>query len=289
VTAATPPSPERSPMAHTIVTIAGSLRKEVLAVDPEQPIAAVRPMMSWVEASTSSQRYNTMLLGLFAVLAVVLAATGIYGVMSYTVAQRTHEIGVRMALGARRFDVLKIVLRQGMLLALGGVVLGLLGAYALTRVMAAFLFLQKMSTESHVALITENLKDDEEFQARDMTGIEIPKGVEVFELYGSLFFGAVRQFKESIRIVAAKPRVLILRMRQVLSIDASGIRVLEELAEEAKAGGYVIVFSEVSRSVYRVMRQTGFVEKVGRKNFAGDIFTALVIAKQHLDSPAAKQ
>jgi putative ABC transport system permease protein len=122
------------------MSIAGAVRKEVLAVDPEQPIAAVRPMTALLETSASSQRYNTMLLGLFAVLAVVLAATGIYGVMSYTVAQRTHEIGVRMALGARRFDVLKIVLRQGMLLALGGVVLGLLGAYALTRVMAAFLF-----------------------------------------------------------------------------------------------------------------------------------------------------
>jgi putative ABC transport system permease protein len=122
------------------MSIAGSVRKEVLAVDPEQPIAAVRPMTALVETSVSSQRYNTMLLGLFAVLAVVLAATGIYGVMSYTVAQRTHEIGVRMALGARRFDVLKIVLRQGMTLAIIGVVLGLLGAYALTRVMAAFLF-----------------------------------------------------------------------------------------------------------------------------------------------------
>jgi len=122
------------------MSIAGSMRKEVIAVDPEQPIAAVRPMTALVETSTSSQRYNMMLLGLFAVLAVVLAATGIYGVMSYTVAQRTHEIGVRMALGASRFDVLKIVLRQGMLLAIGGVVLGLLGAYVLTRVMAAFLF-----------------------------------------------------------------------------------------------------------------------------------------------------
>ena len=148
--------------------------------------------------------------------------------------------------------------------------------------LAAFIFLQKMSTETRVDLITDNIKDDEEFLARDMTGIEVPKGVEVFELYGSLFFGAVRQFKESIRVVATKPRVLILRMRQVPSIDASGIRVLEELAAEARSEGYLLIFSAVSRSVYRVMRQSGLVETIGRKNFAADIFSSLKIANQHL-------
>ena len=148
--------------------------------------------------------------------------------------------------------------------------------------LAAFIFIQKMSTETHVDLITENLKDDEEFQARDMSGIEIPAGVEVFEIYGSLFFGAVRQFKESIRVVANKPKVLILRMRQVPNIDASGVHVLEELAAEAIESGQTIVFSAVSRSVYRVMRQSGFVEMVGRKNFAGDIFGALEIARKHI-------
>ena len=122
------------------MSIAGGVRKEVLAIDPEQPIAQVRPMSSLVDASVSAQRYRTTLLGLFAALAMVLAATGIYGVMSYTVAQRTHEIGVRMALGARRLDVLKLVVRQGMIFAVIGVVLGLAGAFALTRVMSTLLF-----------------------------------------------------------------------------------------------------------------------------------------------------
>ena len=148
--------------------------------------------------------------------------------------------------------------------------------------LAAFLFMQKMSTETQVSVITGNLDEDDEVRARDMSQITIPDGVEVFEVYGSLFFGAVSQFKESIRFVAKKPKVLILRMRNVPTIDASAIHILEELAKEAREGGYVIVFSAVSRKVYRVMRQTGFVELVGKKNFAGDIFGALQIAERYI-------
>ena len=122
------------------LSLAGAVRKEVQSLDPDQPIASVKKMSDWVDSSVAEPRYRTTLLGMFAALAMILAATGIYGVMSYSVAQRTHEIGVRMALGARQLDVLKLVVRQGMLLTLVGVGLGLAGAFALTRVMASLLF-----------------------------------------------------------------------------------------------------------------------------------------------------
>jgi len=148
--------------------------------------------------------------------------------------------------------------------------------------LAAFVFLQKMSKETQVNLITSNLQDEDEFESRDISKIQIPPGVEVFEVYGSLFFGAVAQFRESIRVVGKKPKVIILRMRNVGTIDASGVHILEELVEEGRREGYILVLSAVSRSVYRVMRKSGLVETVGRGNFAGDIFRAIEISKQHL-------
>jgi putative ABC transport system permease protein len=93
-----------------------------------------------VSRAVARQRFSTMLLGIFATLALVLAAVGIYGVMSYSVAQRTREIGIRMALGAQRSDVLKMTVGQGLRLVVIGVAIGLAAAFVLTRVMASLLF-----------------------------------------------------------------------------------------------------------------------------------------------------
>jgi putative ABC transport system permease protein len=120
--------------------LAGAVRKEVQAIDKDQPVAAVKTMAEWLDTAVSTERYRTTLLALFALVALVLASTGIYGVMSYSVTQRTHEIGVRMALGARQLDVIRLVVGQGMTLVLIGISLGLVAAIALTRVMSSLLF-----------------------------------------------------------------------------------------------------------------------------------------------------
>jgi len=117
-----------------------SARSAVKAIDPDQPIYSPRTMDEIRAESVAPERLNLTLLSLFAGIALVLAIVGIYGVMSYSVTQRTHEIGIRMAIGARPVDVFKMILGHGMKLALIGVALGLVGAFALTRLMATMLF-----------------------------------------------------------------------------------------------------------------------------------------------------
>jgi putative ABC transport system permease protein len=117
-----------------------SVRGAVKEIDPEQPIYSPRTMGEIRAESVAPERLNLTLLSLFAGIALVLAIVGIYGVMSYSVTQRTHEIGIRMAIGARPLDVFKMILGHGMKLALIGVGVGLIGAFILTRLMATMLF-----------------------------------------------------------------------------------------------------------------------------------------------------
>jgi putative ABC transport system permease protein len=122
------------------MSLATALRNAVWAVDKDQPVSNIDTMEHIVAGAVARQRFSTTLLGIFATLALTLAAVGIYGVTSYSVAQRTHEIGIRMALGARRRDVLKMTVKQGLKLVVMGVAIGLVAAFVLTRVMASLLF-----------------------------------------------------------------------------------------------------------------------------------------------------
>ena len=120
--------------------LASAAQKEIRALDPNQPVADVRTLRQVVSKSIARPRFNTLLLAIFAGVALVLASVGIYGVMNYSATQRTHEIGIRMALGAERSDIMRLVVGQGMLLTGTGIVIGVLASWALTRVMASLLF-----------------------------------------------------------------------------------------------------------------------------------------------------
>jgi putative ABC transport system permease protein len=120
--------------------LAAAVREQVASIDNSLPVYEVKTMEERLASAVAPRRFNLMLLGLFALFAMVLAAIGIYGVISHAAAQRTHEIGIRMALGARGGDVLKLLVGRGMMLVGVGVVLGLAGAWGLTRLMSSLLF-----------------------------------------------------------------------------------------------------------------------------------------------------
>jgi putative ABC transport system permease protein len=119
---------------------AAAVRDAIRQVDREQYVPKIESLTQLVAESFARRRFDALLTALFAAVALTLAAVGIFGVISYTVTQRTHEIGLRMALGAQRGDVLRLVLGQGLRLVLGGIGAGLAASFALTRVLAGLLY-----------------------------------------------------------------------------------------------------------------------------------------------------
>ena len=122
------------------LALANAIKKEVIAIDPDQPVAAVSTIEKNIGESLVARRLTMTLLGVFAGVALVLASVGLYGVMALSVTQRTRELGIRMALGAARRDVFRLVLGQGMILVSLGIGLGLIGAIAASRALSSLLY-----------------------------------------------------------------------------------------------------------------------------------------------------
>jgi putative ABC transport system permease protein len=126
---------EQEPMS-----LAASAEQTIHNIDKDLPVSDIRPMSAWLAESTAKERFSSVLLTIFAVVALLLAAVGLYGVLAYSVTQRTQELGVRIALGAKGSDIFKLILGQGMLLTCIGLVIGLIAAFGLTRLLTTLLF-----------------------------------------------------------------------------------------------------------------------------------------------------
>jgi SulP family sulfate permease len=146
--------------------------------------------------------------------------------------------------------------------------------------LAAFLFIRRMSDSIEARNVTRALSGDGDTLAPrsddlNQLNVEIPKGVEIFEIYGALFFGAADKFKNRVLSQRRLPKVLILRMRHVLTLDATALHSLEEVHANIKAKGVTLILSGVAAQPLMLMARSGFLDKIGQENVHGHIVDAL--------------
>jgi predicted permease len=139
------------------MTLAAAVRNEIRQLDSNLPVANIRPMTEVVSTALATPRLTGFLLGTFAAIALMLAAVGIYGVLSYLVARRTHEIGIRLAVGADRVEVLRLILKQGLTLAGAGIAVGVVAAFLLTRLMQSLLYQVRPGDPGTFVIVTLGL------------------------------------------------------------------------------------------------------------------------------------
>jgi SulP family sulfate permease len=146
-------------------------------------------------------------------------------------------------------------------------------------VLAAFLFMRRMATLTNVSAVTDELLDDE--GSDDLaTGPAIPRGVEVYEINGPFFFGAAETFKDTLALVAGKPKVLILRMRRVPAIDATGLHALTDMVHRSRGDGTLVLLAEVQPQPLQALRRSVLIDEIGEEHICPSLEAALARARE---------
>jgi len=156
-------------------------------------------------------------------------------------------------------------------------------------ILSAMLFIRRMASVSQVTPLTRDLREVEEAESDGGGAGPLPDGIEVFEVFGSLFFGAVDQFTETIRALKKKPKVFILETRNLLAIDASGIRALDDLYSQMSREGTRFMICGIHKQPLVALSQSGFVDRIGEDNLAGSLEEAVEVAKKFLLSPVSDE
>jgi len=216
------------------------------------------------------------ILYLFGDLAGMIPLATLGGVLLVVAWNMSELHVVRSLLRAPRSDVMVMVTTFALTVAIDLTV-----AIQVGMVLAAFLFMRRMAEISEAGLVRRMAGEEERSADPDALALlDIPSGVEVFELYGTLFFGAVAKFKDAVRQMERRPLVMILRMRDVVVVDASGLRALEDLLGQTKRDGTVLLLSGVHAQPLVAIERSGLLARIGEDNALPDVASALARARE---------